>query len=267
MKEKMKKRDVFYGIIAIATLIVAIIGATLAYFTITVTSAENAVGAKAAVVSINYIDGQQVSAQADKLIPAVFDTVVKPAFEEIFIDNSPEPNLEENICIDDNDNQVCSVYKFSVSSSNDDLNITATLNNEINEFTFLSYAVYDATNGTWLKVNGDAETKGLNRCVNEEEEATNCYAVNDGVKTYNNPTAGSANSAVNSLFGLTTGTKTEFTQKTVNATEQLYYIVLFIEENNGNQNIDQGATYSGTLFIDVVPEDGEQPGIITGEWK
>ena len=41
-----KSRDIFYGVVAIATLIVAVIGATLAYFSITANSAEGAVNAE-----------------------------------------------------------------------------------------------------------------------------------------------------------------------------------------------------------------------------
>ena len=65
-----KSRDIFYGVVAVATLIVALVGATLAYFSISANSSEGAVNATAAVVSIEYNDGQQVSAQADELIPA-----------------------------------------------------------------------------------------------------------------------------------------------------------------------------------------------------
>ena len=70
-----KSRDIFYGVVAIATLIVAILGATLAYFSITAKSNEGAVNAKADVVSISYNDSQQVSANADKLIPSSLDIV------------------------------------------------------------------------------------------------------------------------------------------------------------------------------------------------
>ena len=68
-----KSRDIFYGVVAVATLIVAIVGATLAYFSISAGSNEGAVSAKAAVVSVNYTDGIDVIAQAKKLIPSRFD--------------------------------------------------------------------------------------------------------------------------------------------------------------------------------------------------
>jgi len=40
-----KSRDIFYGIVAVATLIVALIGATLAYFSISTSSNEGVVNA------------------------------------------------------------------------------------------------------------------------------------------------------------------------------------------------------------------------------
>ena len=45
--ENKKGNGVFLGVVAVATLIVAIIGATFAYFSITAQSAENAVNLSA----------------------------------------------------------------------------------------------------------------------------------------------------------------------------------------------------------------------------
>ena len=120
-----KNRDIFYGVVAVATLIVALIGATLAYFSISAGSKENAVNAKAAMVSISYNDGQQVSAQADKLIPAS-DTVVRSVYEKRQENFAGEgETADNNVCIDDNNQQVCSIYRFTVSS---DLERTITKN-------------------------------------------------------------------------------------------------------------------------------------------
>jgi hypothetical protein len=70
-----KSRDIFYGVVAVATLIVAIVGATLAYFSIMAGSEEGAVKARAAVVSVNYTDGTKVITQAKKLIPSSLDVM------------------------------------------------------------------------------------------------------------------------------------------------------------------------------------------------
>ena len=87
-------RDIFYGVVAVATLIVAIIGATLAYFSVTASSNEVAINATADRVSIDYLDGSQVTAQADKLIPAKFD-IVKEVYETRFY-NGEEGELTED---------------------------------------------------------------------------------------------------------------------------------------------------------------------------
>ena len=52
--EKEDKRGIFFGVIGVLTLIVAIIGASFAYFTINASSNKNAVTVNAATVKIVY---------------------------------------------------------------------------------------------------------------------------------------------------------------------------------------------------------------------
>lgn len=282
-----KSRDIFYGVVAIATLIVALVGATLAYFSISTSSKEGAVNAKGATVSVQYLDGQQVSAQADELIPATLD-VVKKVYamrKDSFSEDGNFAENEKTKCIDTKGKQVCSIYRFSVSSDVE-REITATLNNELNTFTYLSYGLYDVS-GTYTcsseeyaSFEGDtnevkeancieekrwqvigkqnAKSLNLNLCTNEDEdESNNCYSINEStrVKTYNtNPMA------VNSIFGLTADNK--LSTKTITNTAQVYDLVIFIKENNDDQNIDQGKQYKGTIIVKANVE-GES-GIITG---
>ena len=171
MRNDNRGKDIFYGVVAIATLIVAIIGATLAYFSVTASSNEGAVNATAAIVSIEYNDGQQVTAQAKELIPATLE-VVQQVYESKVSTLTHEDLTTENVCIDRNDRQVCSAYRFTVRSDVE-RTITATLNNEHNGFTYLSYAVYDITNKTWLQLNDEgAKDLALTTCSNENEDAT-----------------------------------------------------------------------------------------------
>jgi len=272
MKNDNKARDIFYGVIAIATLIVAIVGATLAYFSVTANSANGAVNATAKIVSIEYNDGQQVSAQAKNLIPATLD-VVKKVYERNIksIDSSTlDSNAEitANACIDDNSEEVCSTYRFTVRSDVTK-EITAALKNEHNGFTYLGYAVYDVTDGEWLKLNDSgAESLPLNMCSNENEvpegEADaipDCYTIDNTTTVKNYDTT----RAVNSIFGTTIPEGAEevrFKTESVSSTAHVYDLVLFIRENRGNQNIDQGKTYRGTIVVDVVGSDGEITGTI-----
>ena len=79
-----KGKGIFYGVVAVATLIVAIVGATLAYFSIMVNSENNAVGLSSDIVSISYSDGQYLINPAAKLIPAT-NEVVKKAYERVTV--------------------------------------------------------------------------------------------------------------------------------------------------------------------------------------
>ncbi len=273
IENKLKSKDIFYAIIAIATLIVAIIGATLAYFSITASSEEGAVNARAAVVSITYDDGRQVSAAADELIPATLE-VVKAAYinakdvDQAFDADGTIEQGDPNVCIDSNGKQVCSIYRFSMTSDRE-REISAKLLNENNTFSYLAFAMYDVTNSAWLQLVGSSESMDINRCDNtnkdpatdELDTSDDCFTVTGGIKTYtngNNP--GQIGSAVNSLFGLTDSQLTELTLR--ENTQQTYDLVLFLKENGNNQNIDQGATYSGTIQVEV--GDSGNSGRITG---
>jgi len=260
MTKDGKTRDIFFGIVAIATLIVAIIGATLAYFSISVSSNEGVINATAATVSIEYNDGQQVTAQADELIPSTFEVVQKVYMNNVrdAVD-SEDLNSTGNLCIDSNDKQVCSAYRFTVKSDIE-RTITATLNNEHNGFTFLSYALYDVTNKEWFSLTDedDTFTENINKCNNlNENEEDDCHTMEEDVKTY------SAN-AVNSIFGKTIqGAKPVNKGVIIADTTQVFDLILFIRENGENQNIDQGKQYSGTIKIEV--DDKISSGQITGK--
>lgn len=260
MSKDGKTKDIFFGIVAIATLIVAIIGATLAYFSITASSNEGAINATAATVSIEYNDGQQVTAQADQLIPSTFE-VVQKVYEANVRDAEYSDNLSDtgNICIDSNSKQVCSAYRFTVTSDLE-RTITATLNNESNGFTYLHYALYDVTNKQWFSLTDEADDfySSINKCNNKSEVAEErCFTEKDGKKQY-------LDTSSNSLFGKTLLDGSLPVNKGVQiaAETQVYDIILFIREINENQNIDQGKQYSGTIIIDVSTED--KNGAITG---
>ena len=257
-----RKRDIFYGVVAIATLIIALVGATLAYFSISVRSSEGAVNATAAVVSIEYKDGQSVIAQAEELIPATLE-VVKTTYEHNMqeLNNqiaNDDPDADRtNICTDVNGMEVCSIYRFSLKS---DItrNAKATLQSEYNGFEYLSYAVRDVTNGSWvvLDTNSNAQSMPLTKCDNADgDSARRCYNTNEntGAKEYNGI-------AKSSIFGY--DSNSNFVIKPLGTTTQEYDLIIFIKENNENQNVDQGQQFSGTIVVDII-DDGT--GRVTGE--
>ena len=254
-----RKRDIFYGVVAVATLIIALIGATLAYFSISVRSSEGAVNATAAIVSIEYSDGQNVIAQASELIPASL-SVVKNVYEhnltalndqaELDAETINDPNFNwSNVCLDANGREVCSVYRFSIANNiSNSMPAKGILQTEYNGFTYLAYAVRDVTNGSWLVLDesNNSQMIALGKCDNADAEANNrCYNINSetNAREY-------TNDAKHSIFGY--NNNSEFIQKSIGSTKQVYDLVIFINENNSNQNIDQGQQFSGTIVVDVV---------------
>ena len=257
-----KSRDIFYGVVAVATLIIALIGATLAYFSITANSSEGAVNAKAAVVSIIYEDGQAKIGQADNLIPVTFENLkvlYRRNLNDINDDYNSEPSEGEtrlNRCKDGKSGStydVCSAFRFTISNDVE-TNIRAMLRTEKNEFKYLDYAVRDADctasesneDECWLNLdfndNGEpVKYASLSTCSNETENA--CYT-GDTTKTY-------ASTAMMPIFGFTSATDPTFKDIRVAAAEHSYDVVLFINDDDTNQNDDQGKSYSGNIYIET----------------
>ena len=279
-----KSRDIFYGVVAIATLIVAIIGATLAYFSITAGSNEGAINAKAASVSINYND-RFVIAQADQLIPSRFD-IVQYFYEE------KKDQIEDstsNVCLDANNQQICSIYRFAVSvdAGDDPQTILAYLNTEDNGFTNLSYAVRKVNcsasgsgevhptdfnssepvvgpyNNCWLDVGNvsdppdpddlTAKFRRLEACGDStDDQNDDCFTTDGTTKTYstNNPQAKFA------LFPY--DNNADANAVTINGGEtNTYDVVIFLNEA-GEQNNEQKMSYSGTIKVELNGVSGSE---------
>ena len=115
MKEqKNNGRGIFYGVIGVATLVVAIIGATFAYFTATATNATNITG-NMATVSFG-LRVNKVTTADEKLggmIP-MSNSMVEAAVKG----NGKKDTADtQQICVDDNGNAVCQIYKISVTNN------------------------------------------------------------------------------------------------------------------------------------------------------
>ena len=176
-----KSRDIFYGVVIVATLIIALVGTTMAYFSYRTSSKDEAIKAHAAELNIVYSDGAQVTAQADELIPSSFE-VVKKVYETHIAGGGESSTL--NACIDENGKQVCGVYRFSIKSDTT-VDAYAFLNTEYNDFTYLVYAVKDVNNNKWLKLNNSDYYLSLAKCSNVNTlNDDDCYIQKDDKKNY-----------------------------------------------------------------------------------
>ena len=179
MNNEQKTTNTFNLIIGIATLLIAILGATFAYFSATARSAENDVTVKSAFVSISYDGGTEI--KASNLIPATQNVALKkyqkekyaidaesglsviqpynPEVDgEIIVDYDTYKNDVNRKCVDAKGKEVCYVYQFSIESDGavgGTTDILASIKINKNEFDNLSYVLYEVDfkeeNGVVLK--------------------------------------------------------------------------------------------------------------------
>ena len=105
MKEERNNngRGIFYGVIGVATLIVAIIGATFAYFTAT-QSNNNTITGNAAAITFSLAVNKVTTVDNEKGMIPMTDAMVEAAVTA----STP--------CQDDNGNAVCQIYKITVTN-------------------------------------------------------------------------------------------------------------------------------------------------------
>ena len=103
-------KGIFYGVIGVATLIVAIIGATFAYFTASATN-DTTIQGNAASVGLN-LTVEKVSDGDKGLVPQL-ETTLSSAMKGV----DAAANSGDDSCVDANGNTVCQVYKITVQNT------------------------------------------------------------------------------------------------------------------------------------------------------
>lgn len=152
MENNGKGTNIFLGVIGVATLIVAIIGATFAFFGAETTGGTDTLKLSSTKLDLSFEDDGGVNMKTD-LIPAetwIAEYAAMNQMSQTEIDakkvEEPEFAYTGNLqCKDDNGNDVCGVYSFSIAnpSSTTTQTLYATLNVVGNEFTDLYFRIYD----------------------------------------------------------------------------------------------------------------------------
>lgn len=156
MENKKRGSEIFLGLIGVATLVVAIIGATFAFFSASANSATNAISVGSTDIKLDFVDSTMTNLKSG-LIPATQTIATYAALEQTL----PATQGENEQCIDDMGNEVCGVYQFTIcngtlvldSQTNEKTDtctanatstqeVTFTLNIVTNTFTNLKYAIY-----------------------------------------------------------------------------------------------------------------------------
>ena len=128
-----KGQGIFYGVIGVATLIVAIIGATFAYFTATASNSTTIAG-NAASVGLT-LSVEKVSHGDKGLVPQL-ETALSAAMK-----GKDGAGTGSDSCIDGNGNTVCQVYKITVGNTGTaEAKLTGTLDLTKGSITNLKWA-------------------------------------------------------------------------------------------------------------------------------
>lgn len=244
-----KNKLIFTLIVIVATVILLAVGSTFAYFTATISSEENAVSFGAAVFTMDLKDDislikTQLIPSAEKYVDA--STIYRLDENKNFIKPyrlNEEFVYKETACIDDNLNEICSIYTFTVINpmENMELPLYVTLIPSVNTFENLHIKVVDEEKNVIMEKTpvkfGDPEISG--ETPDEKEVAV--------------PLTG--------IKPLPEATIDEETKELI-ASKATYSIIMWIDETGSNQTKqDSGQMFAGKINIMASDEKG---GGITG---
>ena len=137
-------RGIFYGVIGVATLVVAIIGATFAYFSASITR-NGIANVKATTLRLEIPDEKSNFKQ--DLIPIDTHSTGRSAMFARYISltgDDGHADRKAKACKDDVNNSICSVYQFTVKNPSETTaqTVVGSLKISANTFQNLHYAVF-----------------------------------------------------------------------------------------------------------------------------
>lgn len=269
--DRKKKKLTFSLIVLIATAILLIVGSTFAYFSSSVSSDENAVSLKSAEFAISLKDDvsllkNQIIPTAEKYVDLAINRVDKDGnFIKPFVDEASGKQLSANsVCIDDNLNEICSLYTFTVQNSMTDLDLPLSVSivPSVHTFTNLRFKiveiVYTEENGYQVQ-----ELVGATPLVDDRyeiDEITGGYKLNgDGEKIEKANFSSLKPSPI-----VASGLKKKIPKAKDADTpgEATLSVVLWVDETKSDQTKqDSGKIFAGGIIVNT---DGSNGQGITG---
>lgn len=259
--ENRKGNGIFLGIVSVATLIVAIIGATFAYFSASTESNTDAVNLTAYEFKLSLSVSPIYPEGASALIPLNPNTKIKAdngqyiKYDETgklvstTVESEGMNNLQYALneaakrCIDDQGLQVCALYQVTIE------------NQAVNELT-LSGQLKTVTNNA---AEGEGKTPFSNLTYHavEGNHETGLTLVGEAV-TIDEEIEGVVDIANITVPGATTGDDGEL------ITGKGYSYILIYLNDNGDQSGEMGASFTGQL---IYSSGGEGGSNLTGTFS
>lgn len=213
--ENKKGNSIFLGVVAVATLIVAIIGATFAYFSISA-EGDNTVSLSAYEFNASISVSPVYPTGAASLVPLNPATVVENATGANNTNLLYALNEATDKCIDSNGFQVCAVYSVTIENNGaESLSLTGNL-------TTLSNIPGTVENATGLMHLKYAPLTG---------DTTNGFTVGTAID----------------VDGTANGTTTLDPITVPGNGSSTSYFVIYLNEAGAENNVEMGASYEGKL--------------------
>lgn len=260
------KKLIFVLLIVISTVILVIIGGSFAYFSTTTTSAENAITVGAASFALELED--DTSLIKNNLIPSIeryVDLASSRVSNGDFIKPYEDPStgklvVDNTACIDDNLNDICSIYTFTVINrmTTSDIPLQFSLIPSINTFENLYIKVLDndkqIIQGSKLQIIDDRyQTELSNGAIRYKKDNQGDWIKKDNFDELPVPTITIPGINVT----LPKATKDPVTNEVVPST-LTFSIVMWIMETGTNQNDqDSNKMFASKLQVSASGSDGQ----------
>ncbi len=233
--ENSKGRGIFLGVVSVATLIVAIIGATFAWFSASVGSGENDVNLTAyqfdAKLTVDRVFPTAENA-SKKIIPFVPDKVLNEGLENETNNMNYALNDATDKCVDSSGYLVCSLYKITVTNNGSDaIELDGTVT---------TIETTPTETGTTLTANGDLKAQIIS------------YAGGKYTYTHNLSKALALPNTASGSGKLIMDPATLTVGATPGANTAELYVLVWLNDSTENQSTMMGASYKGQFIFSAV---------------
>lgn len=233
--ENSKGRGIFLGVVSVATLIVAIIGATFAWFSASVGSGENDVNLTAyqfdAELTVDRVFPTDENA-SKKIIPFVPDKVLREGQGDATNNMNYALNEATDKCVDSSGYLVCSLYKITVTNNGSD---AIELDGSVT-----TMETTPTETGTTLTANGDLKAQIIS------------YADGKYTYTHNLSKALALPNTVSGSGKLIMDPATLTVGATPGANTAELYVLVWLNDSTENQSTMMGASYKGQFIFSAV---------------
>jgi len=223
-------KGIFYGVIGVATLIVAIIGATFAFFTATNTNTGTVTGTAAtAGLDLTVTPKAPTDTEAVVMVPQLTSTLNQAT--------TGTADGGKGSCLDANNNNVCRIYEITIANQGSSAvtltgTITFSVKNSGDKMESLAWSVSNSQTNGYANSYGAKTTEG------------NLYVTGEGKSL--TPSSNLLDATIDTDATTEAGIIT--LQPTgVDGASKTFYLVVYIEESNKAQNSTDVGTFVGTV--------------------